>query len=198
MNAYGPSFRYITPNHVVFEHETFYWWYTVNIDLKLDDIIYEERANIFGLTNGAAFDGIGSQIPAVYIQPTEEGQEGLSLEICTFIDGASYCGDLDDNVAADEWFNLRVEQNCWFLEEFWCYIFVLVNGESQFFMWNDDVQTFNDVAGIIGNTYGQDDISAASGKYANFKLDQCEDLDDCLITFSNQDQPTHEDAVNVA
>ena len=204
MNAYGPSFRYINKpaNHVVFEHKTVHWFYTVNIDLKLDGITPENKANIFGLTDGAAYNGIGSQIPAVYTIP---GDEGLGLQICTFIDGASYCNALDEDVTAGEWFNLKVEQRCWWdlNGDFWCYIFVLVDNELEFFMWNDTPTTFYNVAGIVGNTYGQDDIAAASGKYANFNLDQCEvndadDIDNCNVPFSIADQPTHADAVNVA
>ena len=173
MNAYGPSFRYITPNHIVFEHETVHRFYQVNIDLNLDDNTDNDvRANIYGLTNGAEYPDIGSQIPAVYIQPNS-----MTLEVCTYLDGAERCTELDaDAISANVWFNLKVEQFCWGLFP-WpiCWVSVLIDGESQFYWYNDSPQTFTDVSGVIGNTYGRDDIVAASGKYANFYLDQSED-----------------------
>ena len=53
MNAYGPSFRHITPDHTVFENKTVHKWFSVNIDLNLDDnTANEDRANIFALTDG--------------------------------------------------------------------------------------------------------------------------------------------------
>ena len=191
MNAYGPSFRYINrpPNHVVFEHATVHRFYQVNIDLKLEENTNTDLSNIYGLTDGAAYDSIGSQIPAVYLEP-----ESMQLRICQFLDGASVCENLaEDAISANTWFNLKIEQNCWFGL---CFINVLLDDVYQdvFYWINYSPATFYDVSGIIGNTYDQDNIVAASGQYANFYLDQSEDGSD--ISFVVTDAPTEEGASN--
>ena len=192
MNAYGPIFHYITANHVVFEHATVHRWFQVNIDLKLDDNANDERSNIYGLmTADAIYPNIGSQIPAVYLNPNS-----MILQVCAFLDGGELCKDLDEAVPADEWFNLKVEQTCWLDTDLWCYITVLVDNDPKFYWWNDSPATFYDVDGVIGNTYGQPDIVAASGKYMNFNLDQSED--GTGFTFETAAKPDHSGAANVS
>ena len=194
MNAYGPSFRHITPDHTVFENKTVHKWFSVNIDLNLDDnTANEDRANIFALTDGTEYPNIGSQIPAVYLLP-----ESMTLQVCMFMDGEeSLCTEAGD-APIGEWFNLRVEQYCWLPWSDFCYVFIYVEETEIFFWWNDTPATFYNVEGVLGETYGRDDIVAASGKYAHFTLDQCEDVDDnCDVDFLTQTQPTHENAVNV-
>jgi len=192
MNAYGPIFHDITANHVVFEHATVHKWFQVNIDLKLDDnALNDEKSNIYGLTDGSIYPNIGSQIPAVYLNANS-----MILRVCTFLDDAELCRDLDDPVAIDTWFNLKVEQTCWLDTDLWCYISVLVDNDPKFYWYNDSPATFYDVDGVIGNTYGQPDIVAASGEYMNFNLDQSED--GTGFTFATTAQPVHGDADNVS
>jgi len=192
LNAYGPSFHHITPNHIVFQHATVHKYFQVNIDLKLDDnTANDERSNIYGLTvEDSTFENVGSQIPAVFLEPNS-----MVLQVCMFFDGANNCQSLDP-VDADVWFNLKVEQNCWFGIQEYCYIFVGIDGDfSKFYWYNSTPETFYDVDGVIGNTYGQADIVAASGKYMNFNLDQSED--GTGVSFAVTAEPTNADAVNV-
>ena len=194
MNAYGPQDWPIEANKLVFEHATVDINYILSIDLKLsaDNLDNDKPANIYGLTNGAAFDGPGSKIPAVYLRAGS-----LDLEVCTYLDGERTCLELPDKIEADVWFNLKVEHFCWFLEIFptRCYLSVLLNENLQFFWYNSTPETWYDVEGIIGNTYDQEDIIAATGRYRHFYLDQSEDGTD--LSFAVSDPPTHEDAANV-
>ena len=186
INAYGPSFQAITANHVVFEHATVHKWFQVNIDLKLEDhSANPERANIYGLmTEGATYPNIGSMIPAVFIKPNSK-----QLEVCLFLDGGENCVDLLDEYTEDEWFNLTVEQYCWVN----CYVVVYKDDTIQFW-WNTVAETFYDVAGVIGNTYNQDEFVAAAGLYKDFTLDQSEDGSG--ITFLTQTEPDSNNAAN--
>ena len=166
LNFYGPSFQPITANHVVFEHATVHQWFQVNIDLNLADNTHTDRSNIYGImVKDSIWPNIGSQIPAVFIQP-----ESMQLEVCMFLDGGNLCKEI--NIAtADTWFNLWIEQTCW-IE---CQVSVYVDGILRFYWLNSSPETFYDVKGVIGNTYNQEDIVAASGKYYDFTLDQSED-----------------------
>ena len=167
LNAYGPSFQDITANHVVFEHAAVYSWFQVNIDLNLaDNTGNANRSNIYGLmVEGSTFENIGSMVPAVFIKPNS-----MDLEVCMFLDGANICEDLT-TATADTWFNLRIEQTCWF----YCFVTAYVDETLVFFWWNISPEIFYNVDGVIGNTYNQTDIVAASGKYYDFTLDQSED-----------------------
>ena len=190
INAYGPSFQAITSNHVVFEYATVHKWFQVNIDLKLDDHSLspdaDKRANIYGLmTEGATYPNIGSMIPAVFIQPNSK-----QLEVCLYLDGAEFCSDLLEEYTPDEWFTLTVEQFCW-LDN--CYVIVYKEFVIQFW-WNTTPETFYNVDGVIGNTYKQSDIVAASGLYKDFNLDQSEDGSG--ITFLTADEPDSTAAAN--
>ena len=193
MNAYGPSFHYITANHVVFEHATVHKWFQVTIDLKLDDnAANDDRSNIYGLmVEDAVFNNIGSQVPAVFLEPNS-----MVLQVCMYFAGANNCETLTA-VDADEWFTLIVEQNCWvdINANFWCYVHVLIDDAVQFFWYNSSPETFYNVDGVIGNTYDQANIVAASGKYKNFNLDQSEDGSG--ITWAVSAEPTNADAINV-
>ena len=195
MNAYGPSFHHITPNNVVFQHATVHKWFQVNIDLKLDDnSANPDRSNIYGLmTEGSIYPNIGSQIPAVFLEA-----ESMEVQVCMFLDGANTCSSLLVEVTADVWFNLKVEQNCWIdlNGDFWCYVTVLKDDVIQFYWYNATPETFYNVEGVIGNTYDQPGIVAASGKYKNFNLDQSEDGSG--ITWAVADEPTNADAANVS
>ena len=167
LNAYGPSFQDITANHVVFEHAAVYSWFQVNIDLNLaDNTGNANRSNIYGLmVEGSTFENIGSMVPAVFIKPNS-----MDLEVCMFLDGANICEDLT-TATADTWFNLRIEQTCWF----YCFVTAYVDETLVFFWWNISPEIFYNVDGVIGNNYNQTDIVAASGKYYDFTLDQSED-----------------------
>ena len=198
MNAYGPQDWPIVANKVVFDHATVDgWYYIVSIDLKLspDNLDNASKANIYGLTDGAPFGDPGSEFPAVYLLP-----ESLDLEVCTYLDGARTCIELPDKIEADVWFNLKVEQNCFIILIMgfpyeYCYITVLLNEETQFFWFNSTPETWNNVEGIIGNTYDQENIIAATGRYRHFDLHHSDDGKD--LSFAVSDPPTHEDAVNV-
>ena len=193
MNAYGPIFYNIKPNHVVFQPVTVHKWFQVNIDLKLhDNTLNDDRANIYGvMTENSMYPNIGSQIPAVFIQPNS-----MILEICMFLNEAEFCGTLEEPVDADKWFNLKVEQTCWLYTDLYCYIVVLIDNLIQFYLYNDSPTTFYDVVGVIGNTYGQPDIVVASGKYKNFNLNQSED--GTGFAFEIVAEPDYNGAYNVA
>ena len=178
----------------MFQHATVHKYFQVNIDLKLDDnTANDDRANIYGLmVEDSIFENIGSQIPAVFLEPNS-----MVLQVCMFFDGANNCETLNA-VDADVWFNLKVEQNCWGPDlngDLWCYVHVLINDVYQFFWYNSSPATFYDVDGVIGNTYEQANIVAASGKYKNFYLDQSED--GTGVSFAVTAEPTNADAVNV-
>ena len=179
MNAYGPSFYYITANHVVFEHGTVHRWFQINIDLKLDDnTANDDRSNIYGLmVEGSTYENIGSMVPAVFMKPNS-----MDLQVCMFLNGANVCEDLSTAVA-DTWFNLKIEQTCWIT----CYVTAYVDDVQVFFWWNGSPETFYNVDGVIGNTYNQDNIVAASGKYYDFTLDQFEDGSDSDIWLTTAD-----------
>ena len=184
MNAYGPSFYHIEPNHIVFQHATVHKWYQVSIDLKLEDHTgNDKRANIYGLmTEGSTFPNIGSLIPAVFIWGTN------NMEVCLFLDGSEACVALPA-YTPEEWFNITVEQYCWIN----CYVIVWIDATIQFW-WNINAETFYNVEGVIGNTYKQEDIVAASGLYKNFNFDQSED--GTGITWLVTDEPDSEAAAN--
>ena len=167
LSAYGPSFQDIIANNVIFEHATVHKWFQVNIDLNLHtNLLNEKRSNIYGLmVKDSTFPDIGSQIPAVFIQP-----ESMTLEVCMFLDGEIFCEDLF-TATADTWFNLKIEQTCW-IE---CFVTAYVDDTLVFYWWNSSPKTFYNVDGVIGNTYDQEDIVAASGKYYDFTLTQSED-----------------------
>ena len=167
INAYGPSFQAITANHVVFEHATVHKWFRVNIDLNLaDNTANPEISNIYGLmVDGSVYENIGSMVPAVFMKAGT-----MELEVCMFLNGANLCEDLH-TATADTWFNLKIEQTCW-IE---CIVTAYIDDVLVFYWWNKSPETFYDVNGVIGNTYNQDDIVPASGKYYDFTLDQYED-----------------------
>ena len=174
MNAYGPIYRPIEPNTLVFQHENIYDWYEINIDLRLDENTSDEKQNIFGLmVEGATYPNIDSQIPAAYLTTDNE------LEICFPIDGETWCENAGA-ITTGEWFNLWIEQWCYWDGDnsnwFWCTIYVLVDDVEQFFWYNDVPITFYNVDGIVGNTYG-DNFEAASGDFKNFYLDWYETRD---------------------
>ena len=79
MNAYGPSFHYITPNHVVFHHAVVHRYFDLQIDLKLNQNTETvSKSNVFGVTvKGEPYENVGSQIPSLFLQPN-----GMTLEVC--------------------------------------------------------------------------------------------------------------------
>ena len=175
MNAYGPSFNYITPNHVVFQNAVVHHWFDLQIDLKLATNEVGAEQNVFGVqVKGEPYENVGSQIPSLFLQPD------MSLKVCMEVDGVTLCENLLDTVTADEWFTLWFEQWCWFDGdgEDWCTFYVIKQtGDDwtiQFYWWNENPITFYDVEGVIGNTYGTQDFAVAQGQYKNFRLDQYE------------------------
>jgi hypothetical protein len=192
LNAYGPSFEHIKANHVVFQHATVHKYFQVNIDLKLDDnTANTERSNIYGLmTENGVYPNIGSQIPAVFLK-----SGSMTLEVCMFFDATQNCVDIT-TITADTWFNLKVEQNCWNSGTEYCYISVLIDDVLAFFWYNSSPEIFYDVSGVIGNTYKQPDIVAASGKYMNFNLEQTNDGSDGSVTFQITAEPDANNANN--
>ena len=129
-------------------------------------MLNDERANIYGLmVEDSVFENAGSQIPAVFIKPNS-----MDLEVCMYLDGENECEDLF-TATANTWFNLVIEQTCWID----CYVTAYVDDVFVFYWYNGTPETFYNVDGVIGNTYKQDNIVAASGKYYDFTLDQFED-----------------------
>ena len=192
MNAYGPSFWNITPNKVVFENAVVHHWFELQIDLKLAENELTTEANVFGVqVKDEPYENVGSQIPALFL---EAGS--MNLKVCMQVDNATECRVLDDAITANEWFTLWFEQWCWFDEagEDWCVFYVVKDWEVQWFWWNENPMTFENVEGIIGNTYGDQDFSVAVGEYKNFRLDQYEtrsapsDNLNALIDAANIDQ----------
>ena len=176
MNAYGPSFWNITPNKVVFQNAVVHHWFDLQIDLKLAENELTTDANVFGVqVKDEPYGNVGSQIPALFL---EAGS--MRLKVCMQVDNDTECEFLTDAVTADQWFSLWFEQWCWFDDdgEDWCVFHVLkhVGDEwvNQFFWWNTNPMTFENVEGIIGNTYGDENFSVAVGDYKNFRLDQYE------------------------
>jgi hypothetical protein len=183
MNLYGPTFFDITANKVVFEHAVVHRWFDLRIDLKLNENFLFDKANIFGVTvAGEPYENAGSQIPALFLEP-----ESMNLEVCMAINGANECGTLAEPITANEWTSLAFEQWCWFDSPWnldWCsfHVFKLDKNEDgteewiqQLWWWNTGT-TFENVEGVIGNTYGEN-FAVASGEYNNFRLDQYETRD---------------------
>ena len=167
MNAYGPSYRPIEPNTLVFQHETVFDWYEITIDLRLEENTSDEKQNIYGLmVEGATYPNIDSQIPAVYLNTDN------TLNICMEIGGETLCQNTNA-ITPGEWFNLWIEQWCWWDSDAndwsWCSIYALIDGVIQFYWWNPVPITFVNVDGIVGNTYG-DEFEAASGDFYDFAL----------------------------
>ena len=193
MNAYGPQDWPIDANKVVFDHASVDVNYIVSIDLKLSaaNLDNEKPANIYGLTDGAAFGNAGSEIPAVYLRAGS-----LDLEVCNYVNGERICTGLEDKIEADVWFNLKIEQSCWVIWPQWfCFASVLLNGNFQFFLDVGETETWNNVEGIIGNTYDQEDIIAALGRYRHFYLNHSDDPNDLSFTVDVADL-NRENAVN--
>ena len=190
MNIYGPQFNTITPNHVVFKHATVFKDFQVNIDFKLDNnSANDKRANLYGLMAEASiFPEDGSQVPAVFIRP-----ESMMLEACMFLNGADTCLSFNEEVNPDQWYNLVVEQRCYLWSI--CFVHVILDDDTQFYwIWNDTPEVYFNVDGIIGNTYNQTDIVAASGSYKNFNLITYEDAS--AMEFAVADEPDSAGAAN--
>ena len=178
MNAYGPSFWNITPNKVVFQNAVVHHWFDLQIDLKLANNVLATQANVFGVTvKGEPYENVGSQIPALFLQPNS-----MNLEVCMQVDNDTVCESSAVAVTPDEWFSLWFEQWCWVdLDgEDWCSFYVLktIDGldgwEVLWYWWNETPITFENVEGVIGNTYGDQNFAVAVGDYKNFRLDQYE------------------------
>ena len=189
MNAYGPSFHHLTQNKLVFEYATVYPSFAVYIDLKLDDhSTVDERSNVYGLmaAAGSVDPYEESQIPAVYIQPNSN-----ILEICVS-PGIPYSDIFDScftgiTFTPNEWFTLAFGSFCW--DE--CYLVVQKDYEVKaYWILNSWNQTWYDVSGIIGNTYNQSDIIAATGEYMNFYLDSEEDQNDLSFFVTTEPDKT--------
>ena len=174
MNAYGPTFRAIMPNLLIFKHETIFNWYEISIDLKLDGNESDEKQNIFGFqVEGTNWPEVGSQVPAVYINSDD------SLNVCFEFNGETRCDDTSV-VTLDTWFNLWIEQWCWYdpldTSIFNCGIWVWIDDDLEFFHRNDFPLTLVNVDGYIGNTYGGE-FEAAHGSFKNFELNPYETRD---------------------
>ena len=176
MNAYGPSFFEIVPNKLAIRKATipggdWHKRFTVNIDLKLNENTSDKKANIFGVTDVSTYPIIGT-LPAVFLQPNSK-----LLEVCFYLNGANQCKKLDNEVLVNEWFNLKIQQKCdpIFPAGLDCKFSVKVRDVVEWVEQNTKPSEFINVNGIIGNTYSQDDIIAASGYYSHFELDTSED-----------------------
>ena len=172
MNAYGPIFRAITPNLLIFAHETIFPWYEISIDLKLDGNPTEDRQNIFGfMVEGTTRPDLGSQIPAVYINPDN------TLDVCFEFDAETLC-ETTAAVELDTWFNFYMEQWCWYDEadDLECAIYIWAGDNLEIFWANYWPITFVNVDGYIGNTYGGE-FEAAHGYFKNFELNWFETRD---------------------
>ena len=167
MNAYGPIFRTIEPDEIVFRHETVYPMFEINIDLKLEENTSDEKQNVFGFAvENSTYPNVDSQIPAVYLTPDNE------LQICMQIDGATVC-ELTSQITVDTWFNLWIEQWCWVDENnsniSWCTVYTMINDNVEWFWYNRTPMTYRNVDGIVGNTYGGE-FQSASGYGKKFVL----------------------------
>lgn len=135
---------------------------------------------------GSVYPNDGSQIPAVFVQPNSN-----ILEICAYLDGSETCLSPGIAFTPNEWFTLGFGSFCW--SE--CYLISTKDGEPGPYWintsWN---QTWYDVSGIIGNTYSQSDIIAASGEYKNFNLETLDDQND--LTFFVTAEPDKTGAEN--
>ena len=165
MNAFGPSFYHFKNDKTIYEHLNGYIG-AVNIDLKLNDhSAFDERSNIYGLMEaGSVYPNVGSQMPAVFIQPNTN-----LLEFCTYLNGSQQCLIPGITFDANEWFNIRIINFCWDK----CYFVLAKDGEVEFYWINttyNQTMIAHDVSGVIGNTYNQVDIVAASGEYKNFEV----------------------------
>ena len=171
MNAYGPIFRAISPNLLIFKNRTLPPWFEIDIQLKLDGNPTDEKQNVYGfMKEGSTYPEAASQIASVYINPDN------TLEVCAEIEGATECGQTSV-VDLDTWFSLWIESWCWFdlNGDFFCALFVLKDYEYEFFLgWDGETQV--NVDGFIGNTYGEE-FEAASGDFKDFELYPYENRD---------------------
>ena len=172
MNAYGPIFRSIEPNQVVYEHEVLHQYFELNIDLKLEENTLDTEANIFGqMVQDETYPNVGSQIPAAFLKPNS-----MVIEVCMQVNNGNLCRPLFDAIEAGVWFNLYIEQWCYTPNDTVCVLYVFKDNQTQFFWNNYSPTTFYYVQGIIGNTYGGK-FAAASGQYKNFQLKYYETRD---------------------
>ena len=177
MNAYGPIFRAITPNLLIFQHETIFADYVIYFDLKLDGNESDEKQNIFGaMTEDSTYPDVASQIPAVFLNPDN------TLEVCFELDDLTNCHTTTESVDLDTWFNLWIEQFCWTDSngDSICGTWVWVGDDEWFWFINFSPDTYINVDGFMGNTYGEE-FEAASGYFMDFHSE----------TWATRDAPTN-------
>ena len=164
MNAYGPihfgPIIALEPNKVEYEDISLYKFWEIDVSIRLDAQL-EEKSNIYGLmVDGSTYPNPESQIPAIFVKPNS-----MELEICMKVGEETLCEDLKE-VTVGEWFNLWIEQWCWSEDQ--CGVYFFLNNEFRYrYTLPGAPVTYNDVDFIIGNTYGQPDIVAASGVYVD-------------------------------
>ena len=162
MNAYGPSFRAISPDLLVFKHETIFPDFVMYFDLKLDGNESGEQQNIFGaMTEDSTYPDVDSQIPAVFLNPDN------TLDVCFELDGGTNCHTTSE-VQLDTWFNFWLEQYCWTDSNgnticgTWLWV-----GDDDVWYFNVSPQTFVNADGYMGTTYGEE-FETASGYFSDF------------------------------
>jgi len=184
LSGYGPSFRPIEADKVVFKELTEYHDFAVSISVKLDDHAdVGEDSNIFGFqTHGTAYPNVGSQIPSAFVTANSN-----DVKVCHELDGTTYCETAIDECAITpgEWFDIYVEQWCWDWDNNICWVYVYVN-ECWIVRWNNTPITYYNVDGIIGNTYNGT-FPAASGYYKDFTFESWAEVRDAASDFVTND-----------
>ena len=174
MKAYGPihfgpniAFQ---PNQIEKEDIKLYKFWEIDVSIKLDAQL-DTKSNIYGLmVSGSTYPDPESQIPAVFVKPNS-----MMVEICMKVGEEALCEDLKE-VTVGEWFNLWIEQWCWTEDQ--CGVYFFLNNEFRYrYVLPGTPVTYNAVDFIIGNTYGQSDIVAASGVYVDLLFSTYEERD---------------------
>ena len=166
-------------NEIVHSDVTVHPIYSVSIDLNLEQNPHRAWSNVLGFQKDGVIPdhnkGVfpqGSRIPAVFLYP-----QSTRLYVCSALnDNGNVCWSSKEDMPTDTWFNLKVMQVWNSDTSSVCrptYTYkILINDVEMKSTENKSPMTFENVDGIIGNTYEPDrNYLTAVGRYRNFEFD---------------------------
>ena len=153
-------------NDVIFDSVTVNPDYEVSIDLNLEKNTNTWWSNILSfMVEGINPHGFpqGGRIPAVYLY-----KESNMLLVCSALNGDGNVCWTSKEMPINTWFNLKIKQSFLYAE----YVYeIFIDDKLMFEMANDQPTTFENVQGIIGNSFEPHwDFKLAAGKFKNFRF----------------------------
>ena len=140
--------------------------YEVSIDLNLEKNTNDWWSNVLSFIveriNPHGFPQ-GGRIPAVYLY-----KESNMLLVCSALNGDGNVCWTSKEMPINTWFNLKIKQSFLYAE----YVYeIFIDDKLMFERANDQPTTFENVQGIIGNSFEPHwDFQLAAGKYKNFRF----------------------------